>query len=91
LAFDEQFDRERFFSAHVFGGMLKAWPPGFRERLEPRMREGLSRVRSFFSEMPMDWLHVDGDATLPVQLEMDRVISVLELPFRDPQHFWNLP
>jgi hypothetical protein len=26
LAFDEKFDRERFFSVHVFGGMLKAWP-----------------------------------------------------------------
>lgn len=77
--------------SYYVGGMLKAWPQGFPERLEPRMREGLSRVRSLFAQMPMDWLHVDGDATLPVQFDLERVISALELPFEHPEHFWKLP
>ena len=32
LAFDERFERRRFFESPVFGGMLKQWPAGFRER-----------------------------------------------------------
>ena len=33
----------------------------------------------------------DGDESLPVQLDMKRVISVLELPFTNPDTFWKLP
>jgi hypothetical protein len=39
----------------------------------------------------LEWLHVDGDESLPVQLDMKRVISALELPFTDPDTFWKLP
>lgn len=91
LAFDEDFDRGRFFGAHVFGGMLKQWPEGFRERMEVRMREALGQLRAIFSEMPPEWLHVDGDDSLPVQLDAERVRSVLELPFTEPELFWKLP
>jgi hypothetical protein len=91
LAFDEDFCRERFFGVHVFGGMLKQWPEGFRERMEPRMRQALEQVRAIFSELPVEWLHVDGDESLPVQLNEERVSSVLELPFTNPDLFWKLP
>lgn len=91
LAFDEDFCRERFFGAHVFGGMLKKWPEGFQERMEPRIRKALEQVRSIFSELPVEWLHVDGDESLPVQLNEERVLSVLELPFANPDRFWKLP
>jgi hypothetical protein len=91
LAFDEDFDRGRFFDAHVFGKMLKNWPEGFRDRLEPRMRQALSQVSEIFAELPLEWLHVDGDDSLPVQLDVERVRSVLELPFTDPETFWKLP
>lgn len=91
LAFDPEFDRERFFASHVFGRTLRAWPEGFRERMEPLLREGLEQVRDIFDELPKEWLHVDGDESLPVQLEVERVISLLELPFNDPDTFWNLP
>lgn len=91
LAFDEDFDRKRFFGAHVFGQMLKQWPEGFCERMESRMREALAQVRAIFSELPLEWLHVDGDDSLPVQLDVERVISALELPFTEPDSFWKLP
>lgn len=91
LAFDEDFDRERFFGTHVFGGMLKEWPEGFRERMETRMRRAMGRFREIFSELPAEWLHVDGDESLPVQLGEERVSSLLELPFTDPDGFWKLP
>ena len=91
LAFDEDFNRERFFGAHVFGAMLKQWPEGFREKMEPRMRYALEQVRAIFSELPLEWLHLDGDDSLPVQLDVERVISVLSLPFTNPELFWKLP
>lgn len=91
LAFDPDFSRERFFEAHVFGGMLEQWPEGFRERVQPMMRDALAEVPAIFAELPLEWLHVDGDESLPVQLDMKRVISVLELPFADPETFWKLP
>lgn len=91
LAFDPDFSRERFFGAHVFGGMLKQWPDGFRERMEPLMKAALAEVPAIFAELPLEWLHVDGDESLPVQLDRERVISILELPFTDPETFWKLP
>ena len=91
LAFDEDFDRARFFDVHVFGKMLKHWPEGFRERMEPRMKEVLSQAGEVFDELPLEWLHLDADDSLPVQLDRERVISALELPFTDPDRFWELP
>lgn len=91
LAFDEYFNRERFFGAHVFGQMLREWPEGFRERMEPRLKEALGQVREIFSELPPEWLYVDGDDSLPVQLDVERVVSVLSLPFAKPELFWRLP
>lgn len=91
LAFDDQFDRARFFDAHVFGGMLKQWPEGFRERMEPRLHAARERLPELFAELPPEWLHLDGDDTLSVQLDINRVSSVLSLPFTEPDTFWKLP
>jgi len=91
LAFDEDFKRERFFGVHVFGESLRQWPEGFRERMEPRLRSALGEVRAIFAELPLDWLHVDADESLPVQLDLERVISTLKLPFTEPATFWKLP
>ncbi|MES2657209.1 MAG: HipA family kinase [Verrucomicrobiota bacterium] len=91
LAFDEKFSRDRFFEAHVFGGMLREWPEGFRMQMETQMLLVLKEVRTIFAELPLEWLHVDSDDSLPVQLDEKRVISVLELPFTDPDSFWKLP
>lgn len=91
LAFDADFSRERFFGTHVFGGKLKRWPEGFRELMEPRLRAALAVVPAIFAELPREWLHPQGDETLPVQLDLERVVSVLNLPFTDPDNFWKLP
>lgn len=91
LAFDKDFDRERFFEAHAFGSLMGRWPDGFREKMEPKLKSALGEVRSIFAELPLEWLHMDGDESLPVQLDDERVISALELPFSDPDTFWKLP
>lgn len=91
LAFDPDFNRERFFGAHVFGRMLRKWPEGIREEMEPLMKAALAEVPTIFEEIPLDWLYVDGDENLPPQLDQKSVISRLELPFSDPETFWKLP
>lgn len=91
MAFDEQFNRDRFFDAHVFGEMLKQWPVGFRERMELRLRTAWEQLPEIFAELPLEWLHLDGDESLPVQLDMERVSSALSRPFTEPDAFWKLP
>ena len=91
LAFDEDFSRDRFFGAHVFGTMLRQWPEGFRERMEPQLQAALGELDRIFTELPLEWLHVDGDESLPMQLDQEKVRSILELPFREPETFWKLP
>ena len=91
LAFDEQFDRERFFDAHIFGRMLKKWPDGFRDRMEPRLQQALEKLDELFHQLPLEWLHLDGDESLPVQLDLERVRSALSQPFTRPDVFWKLP
>jgi len=91
LAFDEDFNRERFFGSHVFAASLRAWPDGFHKAMEPRLLAALSELNIIFDELPLEWLHVDGDESLPVQLDQEKVRSALELPFREPDSFWKLP
>lgn len=59
--------------------------------MEPRLQAALNEVRTIFAELPLEWLHVDGDESLPVQLDVERVFSALELPFAEPSTFWKLP
>jgi len=76
--------------SYVNGKMLS--PEGEAlERMEPRLKVALADVSTIFGELPLEWLHLDGDESLPVQLDMKRVISLLELPFSDPETFWKLP
>ena len=91
LAFDERFDRTRFFSAHIFGEMVKDWPLGFRAVMEPRLTHALEHLPKYFSELPDEWLYLDGDRSLPMQLDLNRVSSVLQIPFSEPELFWTLP
>ncbi len=91
LAFDEDFNRARFFESHVFGQQLQQWPDGFRAEMEPVLREAMESLDSIFSELPEEWLHLDGDDSLPVQLCADRLRFELGLPFTQPESFWKIP
>ncbi|HSJ01646.1 MAG: HipA family kinase [Verrucomicrobium sp.] len=89
LAFDSEFSRLRFFQSHVFGGLLGDWPEGFRDKMEGPLRSALHLVPEIFEELPLEWLHVDGDTTMPVQLDQMHVQSVLSLPFTESENFWS--
>jgi len=66
------------------------WTEGFRDQMEPRMKAAIGELPTILRELPLEWLHVDGDERLPVQLDRQKVISTLKLPFTDPANFWKL-
>lgn len=89
LAFDEHFSRQQFLQSHVFGSLLKQWPAGFRERMEPRLAQALDELPKIIAELPEEWLYLYGDETLAVQLNLERVTSTLYLPFTVSDVFWT--
>lgn len=91
LSFDVEFDRSRFFNSHVFGPIVRQWPQGFRERMEPRLAEAAARLPQWFAKLPDEWRYLHGDESLPVQLAEESVSSVLRLPFTQPDAFWQMP
>lgn len=91
LAFDPDFDRGSFFSNHVFGSLLKQWPDGFKERMLSQIKWALhAELPRYFAQLPEEWLYIDGDDSLPVQLDQNAVFRVLNIPIAKPDAFWNL-
>jgi hypothetical protein len=91
LAFDADFSPQRFWENHVFSALLPRWPFGFREHIEPQMRAALDRLEEWFEAMPKEWQHLEGDETLPVQLEPNLVFETLARAFTESDAFWNRP
>ncbi len=88
LAFDPEFDATRFRQNHIFASV--SIPEGLRMEMVPRMSEALSNLPQFFEGLPEEWLYLDGDESLPVQLDQNRVCAILKRPFADPESFWTL-
>ena len=76
---------------HIFGELLSEWPAGLKAEMMPRMRDALQRLPEIFSELPLEWLHVDGDESLPVQLDQDQVYQTLYSALAQPDAFWTMP
>jgi hypothetical protein len=88
LSFDPDFDADRFREGHVFASTGLAG--GVRERMEPLMKQALDGLSGLFSRLPDEWLYLDGDESLPVQLDQNHVYNVLNRPFAEPEAFWAL-
>lgn len=89
LAFDSSFSIEAFRRAHVFGSVSDDLIASLRPSLENDMRSAISQSHSFFSSLPMEWLYLDGDDSLPVQLDKNLIMDILQRPFRQPEQFWT--
>lgn len=90
-AFDEHLVAAHFWENHLFAHLLPQWPDGFRASIEPRLREALAAVDELFASLPVEWQHLLGDETLPVQLEPKLVLETLTRAFATPDAFWNRP
>ena len=53
------------------------------------MLAALDRLDEWFASLPREWQHLEGDETLPVQLEQKLVFETLSRAFTEPDAFWN--
>ena len=89
LAFDPDFSEGRFRENHLFSKLLQEWPLGFRERIEPLLQAALGQLNGLFASLPKEWLHLEADETLPVQLDQKLVSVLVARAFTEPDAFWN--
>ena len=89
LAFDVDFNVERFWENHIFAKLFPQWPLAFREQSEPWMQAALAKLPEIFQTMPPEWLHLNGDESLPVQLEQNLVFETLSRAFSNTASFWS--
>ena len=88
LAFDPKFDASRFLDGHIFAST--GIPDALRQEMEPRMKTALDGLSQLFGRLPDEWLYLDGDESLAVQLDQNNVYNTLNRPFADPGTFWTL-
>lgn len=81
LAFDPDFDAERFLGGHIFANTFI--PEAIRAEFETRLPAALVELPRIFDRMPVEWLHMDGDESLPVQLDQNEVYSILKRRLTD--------
>ena len=86
LAFDRVFDAARFWENHIFAKVYDL--ARMLELFEP-MRLLREEVPEIFRQIPQEWLYIDGDESLPAQLEETQVVEVLQRAFIDPERFWR--
>lgn len=91
LAFDPDFDAPRFWSGHVFTQLMRQWPRGFQDMMSRDMEQALRHLPAIFDQLPQEWLYIDGDDTLPVQLDQTTVYNTLSGALAAPDVFWTLP
>jgi hypothetical protein len=86
LAFDPDFDTQRFLGGHIFESSPVS--AELRSEMERRMAAALAELPRLFERMPVEWLYLDGDESLPVHLDQKEVYNTLNRPFADPEAFW---
>lgn len=86
LAFDPDFDENRFSGCHIFGNTII--PEALRAEFEGKMATALAQLPRIFASMPTEWLYVDGDESLPVQLDQTEVYSTLNRRLNDLDSYW---
>lgn len=89
LAFDVLFDDDVFWDGHLFAPERTRWLPAFRSEMEKKMEWILGRFLLIWAELPPEWLYIDADENLPMQLDLDVVMEVLRRPFDRPAEFWR--
>lgn len=65
----------------------QVWPEGFREGMKPLIKAALAEVPAIFAERPLVSFHVNGDESLPVQLDRERLAPHLDGSFHQSRDF----
>ena len=89
LAFDPHFQESRFWENHVFAADRTLWTADFRDRMGAQMALLCAKLPYIMAELPAEWLHMEGDENLPVQLDPGEVRDVLRRPLHQSSQFWK--
>lgn len=89
LAFDSDFNAAKFWNNHVFARERMGWQRLFVDEMADKMKRALNRFPEIWAELPEEWLYLDGDDNLPMQLEFDMVKEILWRPFKNAATFWQ--
>lgn len=81
LAFDASFQEQTFRENHIFGRVFPSPTEPPPAPLRARMKAALEALPEIWAELPVEWLHIDGDDSLPAQLEFDIVNATLSRLF----------
>ena len=88
-AFDDQFDVETFRHGHVFRASSSLWNDAFQAELSPLLTGALDDLDSFWGELPESWLWSDSFASVPTDIDLTVVRSMLEQPQTNSADFWR--
>lgn len=78
VAFAKDFDPDSFFDDHAFGQMRKAFPPEAILEVRQGFVDTVARSGAIWRELPPEWLYLDSDGTMPVDLSEAGVAAILE-------------
>lgn len=77
LAFDETLDEARFWQVHACRASAAGWDLAFQAEAGTMLAEALRHLPEIWQELPLDWLHVDGDAKVEAILQQAEVQASL--------------
>ncbi len=83
LAFDETFDKARFWRSHIFNGAVAGWSDEFKAEMKVQMRLATDQLHAIWSELPEEWQQAGG-------LDLTAVQELLNRFETSPDEFWAI-
>lgn len=79
LAFDDDFDPQRFLDTHVFSADFADVTRDLAERgvYAGRLKEAFSVAQQAWDEMPLEWHYHDDECTVPVAFDIAEAVKTL--------------
>ena len=77
MAFTTPFSVREFIDSHVFGSDSNLIALQNDLDIKTLMRDTISRVQELFEELPEDWVFLDHDHSLPVDISAEFVVQIL--------------
>ncbi len=82
--------RSTGFNNHVFYSSRQTLDAHVKAELEARMIGLLATIPALFAELPHEWLFLDEEKTVPIQMTYERMSAILRGVVSDATGFWRV-
>ena len=89
IAFDRNFDGAKFFNDHVFASQRNAMDAAWLLAIRDEMRQAYCEVERIWEQIPDAWKYLDSEMTLPVDLTIEEIRSILNRMETDWDGVWK--